>query len=222
MYSNSPVKFDVSDCTLREQSDQHAGWSNENGVHLVLRVPKHATNWSFDLRGIDAAKDYFSQQSASNGGVLLEMDVVTVAGQTALRGLFKYRSPLPESMGMMFVSILWVRLGDAMAQINVESVELGTTGVREATVCVMKGQSAASASPGEPLPMDSMEDMFAHMRAQPLHVLPSDDSQYDQMFPDHPLSKVRHRMAQVEATLSIADTEMARAAPPQAPWWKFW
>ncbi|NHZ94329.1 hypothetical protein [Massilia sp. CCM 8734] len=221
MSSNSSVKFDVSDCTLREQSEEHFGWSNANGVYIVLRVPK-STNWSFDVHDIDTATRYFSQQSASNGGVLLEMDVVSVGGQTALRGLFKYRSPLPQSMGMMFVSILWIRLGDATAQINVESIEQGTTGVREATVCVMTGESPASASPNVPVLMDSIEDMFADMRARPLHVLPSDNSQYDQMFPDHPLSKVRHRMAQLEATLSIGAKEVALAAPGQAPWWKFW
>lgn len=222
MLNNSPVKFDVSDCTLREQSEEHFGWSNANGVYIVLRVPKNTTNWCFDLHDMDASTRYFSQQSASNGGVLLEMDVVTVGGQAALRGLFKYRSPLPESMGMMFVNILWIRLGDEAAQINVESIEQGTTGLREATVCAMTGERPASASPDEPVLMDSVDDMFAHMRAQPLRVLPSDNSQYDQMFPDHPLSKVRHRMAQLEATLSIATKEVPRAAPEQPPWWKFW
>lgn len=150
------------------------------------------------------------------------MDIVTVGGHRALRGLFKYRSPIPDIMGMMFVNILWIRLGDATAQINVESVEQGTTGMREATVCAMTGKSPASASPDEPVLMESVEDMFAHMRAQPLRVLPSDDRQYDQMFPDHPLSKVRQRMAQLEATLSIAAKEAAVAMPAQAPWWKFW
>ncbi|NHZ97569.1 hypothetical protein [Massilia sp. CCM 8734] len=222
MSNNISVKFDVADCTLREQSEDHFGWSNANGVYIVLRVPKNPTNWSFDPHDIDAATRYFSQQSASNGGALLEMDVVSAGGHTALRGLFKYRSPLPDSMGMMFVSILWIRLGNATAQINVESVEQGTTGVREATVCVMTGESPTSASPSEPVLMDSVEDMFAHMRAQPLQVFPSDNSQYDQMFPDHPLSKVRHRMAQLEATLSIATAEAALAASGQAPWWKFW
>lgn len=222
MFSNIPVKFDVSDCTLREQSEEHFGWSNANGVYIVLRVPKNPANWSFDLHDIDAATNNFSQQSARNGGVLLEMDVVAVAGQRALRGLFKYRSPLPESMGMMFVSILWIRLGDAIAQINVESFEQGTTGMREATVYAMTGESAATASPNEPVLMDSIEDMFADMRAQPLHVLPSDNSKYDETFPDHPLSKVRHRMAQLEATLSIATEGPAPVAPTQAAWWKFW
>jgi hypothetical protein len=32
MHDLSSVKFDVSDCTLREQSEEHVGWSNSKGV----------------------------------------------------------------------------------------------------------------------------------------------------------------------------------------------
>lgn len=222
MSSTNAVKFDVSDCTLREQSEEHFGWSNANGVYIVLRIPKHATNWSFDLHDIDAAKSFFSQQSASNGGVLLKMDNVTVGGQAALRGLFKYRSPVPQSMGMMFVSILWIRLGNVIAQINVESVEQGETGIREAAVCAITGESPASAAPNEPVLVESIDEMFAHTRAQPLRAIPADDSQYDQLFPDHPLSKVRHRMAQLMATLSVTAKEEQPVTPRRALWWKFW
>jgi hypothetical protein len=203
MSCTSSIKFDVSDCTLREQSEEHFGWSNANGVYIVLRVPKSTTNWPFDLSDIDAATSFFSGQSANNGGTLLEMNSVTAGGQAALQGLFKYRSPLPQSMGMMFVSILWIRLGDRTAQINVESTEDGVTGVREAAVCAMTAETPTSAAPDEPVLVDSIEEMFVHVRAQPLRPLRSDNSQFDQMFPDHPLSKVRHRMTQLVATLSI-------------------
>jgi hypothetical protein len=222
MRTISSVKFDVSDCTLREQSEEHFGWSNPNGVYIVLRLPKGATNWPFDFNDIDAATKFFSEQSASNGGALLEMDLVTVGGHVALRGVFKYRSPIPQSMGMMFVSILWIRLGDRTAQINVESVEQGDTGVREAAVSLMTEEKTEAAASGEPLLVESMEELFAHMRGQPLRAVPSDSSQYDQAFPDHPLSKVRHRMAHLVDTLSIVAGEEDVARPKQAPWWRFW
>lgn len=219
---NRLVKFDVSDCTLREQSSEHLAWSTGSGVYIALRIPESPANWSFDLHDIDAARNYFSQQSAANGGALLQMDLVTVCGQTALRGMFKYRSPLPQSMGMMFVSILWLRLGDRTVQINVESVEQGETGAREAAVSVVTGTTQPDGSLDEPVLADSVEELFALMGTQKLQALPSDDSQYDPMFPDHPLSRVRQRMAQVEATLTLAAKDNDLAAPTKAPWWKFW
>lgn len=220
--NNRLVKFDVSDCTLRAQSNEHLAWSTANGVYIALRIPESPANWSFDLHDIGAATDYFSLQSARNGGALLQLDAVTVCGQAALRGMFKYRSPLPQSMGMMFVSILWLRLGVRMVQINVESVEQGETGAREAAVSVVTGATQPDGSSDEPVLADSVEELFALMGTQKLQALPSDDSQYDPMFPDHPLSKVRQRMAQVEATLTLTAKVDDRAGPPKARWWKFW
>jgi hypothetical protein len=222
MPSTSSVKFDISDCMLREQSEEHLGWSTGNGVYLVLRVPKSRTNCSFDLQDLVAAKSFFSQQSASNGGVLLEMEKVKVASHTALRGLFKYRSPIPQSLGMMYVNILWMSFGDWSAQLNVESLENGETGVREATVFMIEGESRDIPKPSEPMLVANVEEMFTHMRAQPLRTLPSDSRNYDQSFPDHPLSKVRHRMEQVIATVSISAEAIAPVPQKITKWWKFW
>jgi hypothetical protein len=179
-------------------------------VFLVLRVPQVKTNWPFDLTDVSAAKDYFSQQSANNDGVLLEMEAV------------KYRSPIPQSMGMMFVGILWIPLRDRTAQVNVESLEHGATGMREAAVSLMDVGNPASQASTDQVIVNSAEEMFTHMRAQPLRALPSDGSTYDQSFPDHPLSKVRRRMEQVMTSISI-HVETNELIPPDAKsWWKFW
>lgn len=222
MLSTASVKFDVSDCTLKEQSEEHLGWSAGNGVFLVLRVPKQRTNWSFNLEDVDAAKEFFSQQCAANGGALLEMEGVKVGGRAALRGLFKYRSPIPQSLGMMFVNILWVPLGEQTVQLNVESLEHGETGGREAAVCLLDGGEISVPAAPEPVMVSSVEEMLSHMRAQPLRPLPSDDARYDQNFPEHPLSKVRYRMRHVMETVCISDQPISLAKSKETKWWKFW
>jgi len=223
MPNTNSVKFDISDCTLREQTEEHLGWSTGSNVYLVLRVPKQRADWPFDLRDVDAARSFFSQQSASNGGALLEMESVKVGSYPALRGLFKYRSPIPQSLGLMFVNILWIPLGSCTAQLNVESLEHGETGGREAAVSLIESEGQVSPPESEPVLVRSVEEMFSHMRAQPLRALPSDAQKYDQSFPEHPLSKVRHRMEQVLQTISIADEELASSQGTSASkWWKFW
>ena len=150
------------------------------------------------------------------------MEHVKVANLTALRGLFKYRSPIPQSLGMMYVNILWMSFGDWVAQLNVESLEHGTTGAREAVVFMIEGESRDNIKPSEPVLVASTEEMFTHMRAQPLQALPSDSCKYDQSFPDHPLSKVRRRMEQVIATVSISAEAIAPVPLKITKWWKFW
>ncbi|MBF5005792.1 hypothetical protein [Diaphorobacter caeni] len=216
------IQFDVADCTLREQSEEHLGWSTSNDVFLVLRVPKARADWQFDLQDLSAARNYFSSKCADNGGVLLEIEKVVVHGRHALLGLFKYRSPIPQSLGMMFSNVLWIPYGDWLLEISVESPERGDTGLREAVVLAMGKNNESTAEQATPIVLDNTEDMFATMRARPLQALPSDDRRFDDMFPEHPLSKVRHRMRQLISTVSIAEEVTAPGLPKRAPWWKFW
>src|SRR5262249_30565705 len=79
-----------------------------------------------------------------------------------------------------------------------------TTGVREAAVMAIEGDRWPKRVAEEPIVVKGVEDMFERMRAQPLRAIPSDDEKYDQMFPDHPLAKVRRRMNEVVSTLKVS------------------
>jgi hypothetical protein len=222
------VQFDLADSTLREESAEHRGWSNAAGVYHVLRVTPRRANWAFDLRDEAAAIAFYSNQCIERGGVMLSMNVVQVGKHEALQGIFKYRAPIPGSLAMMFVGILWIPYQDWIAQINVESLESGTTGMREATVMAIEGDNwPRPETETEPVAVSSPEEMFSLMAAQALRVLLSDAEKYDAVFPDHPLSKVRERMVQVKDSLKIVASarELApfRLAPlRQEPSWKRW
>ncbi len=222
------VQFDLGDSTMREESAEHQGWANAAGVYHVLRVTPRRTSWPFDLRDKAAAIAFYSNQCVENGGVMLSMDVVQVGTHEALQGVFKYRAPIPGSLAMMFVGILWIPYQDWIAQINVESLERGTTGMREAAVMMIEGDNwPRPEMDAEPVAVNSADEMFSLMAAQPLRVLLSDAEKYDATFPDHPLSKVRERMEQVKDSLKIV-ASASELAPfrltslRQEPWWKRW
>ena len=214
------LTFDLTDCVLREQSETHRGWMNPAGVGHVLRFHRGAPDWPFDLTDPAGAAAYFRRASAANGGVLLEMEVVAAAGTEALRGLFKYRSPVPDSLGMYYVGIVWLPFRDCVFQVNVEAMEAGTTGFREAAVMVLLGDEWPK-PPQEQIPLiETEEQLQALYRSAPARQLPSDDAKYDPSFPDHPLSLVRARLAQVIATLRLESA--GRALKPfrlRRGWW---
>ena len=107
-------------------------------------------DWPFDLTDSDAARFFCFNQCNDNNGVMLEMGVVSVAsGIECLRGLFKYHAPIPNSLGMAYVGILWLAFEACRYQIKVESMELGDTGLREAVVMMMEGGQMAATKAGE-------------------------------------------------------------------------
>jgi hypothetical protein len=118
-----------------------------------------------------------------------ELKVTSIQGIEALVGVFKYRSPQPGHLGKYYVGIIWLPFQDFLFQINFESLERGTTGLREAAVALI-AEPKSDVTP-EPEVVISAEELFEKLRTGTIRRLPSDDPQFDAMFPDHPLTKVR-------------------------------
>jgi hypothetical protein len=203
MASIDSLTFDLTDCSLRQQSESHRGWMNSAGVAHMLRFHPGPPDRPFDLSDRDAAAEFYRRQCADNGGVMLAMELTTAAGAEALRGLFKYRAPVPGSPAMYYVGILWLPFQECNFQINFEAMEAGTTGVREAAVMLIAGDSWPMPQQEEIPVIDSEEELQALYRAARVRQLPSDDERYDDGFPHHPLSLVRARLAEVIATVTL-------------------
>lgn len=147
--------------------------------------------WTFEPQDSQAAHAYWKHQSEQLNGALLEMASLEIQGIPALRGLFKYRAPIPDSLAMYYVGIIWIPFEKFTYQINYEAIETGTTGIREATVIAMLPDSQLPDTHSEPEMLDSIEVLFDKFHHANIVRLPSDDAQYDEMFPEHPLSRVR-------------------------------
>lgn len=201
MVTVDSLTFDLSDCSLKQNGETHREWLNSNSVAHLLRFNEGRVSWKFDLRDIDAAREFYGQQCKDNGGVMLSLDVISAARAEALKGLFKYRAPNGRS-GMLIVGILWMPFENCNFQINVEALETGTIAMRE-TAIMLKEPDSWPKNDQPPIKVDSAEELFARMRAAPVVALPSDDERYDQSFPDHPLSKVRARLKNIIETITL-------------------
>jgi hypothetical protein len=110
---------------------------------------------------------------------------------------------MPGSLGMAYVGILWLPFQDCRFQVNVEALEMGTTGVRECAVMVIEGDRWPMEPQGEIPLITSEEELQELYRKARVRRLPSDDPKYDASFPQHPLSLVRVRLARVIATARL-------------------
>jgi|SRR5665213_161882 len=135
------------------------------------------------------------------------MQVITIDGIEALRGLFKYHAPGPNRLAMAYIGILWLPFETCRFQINVEAMELGTTGMREAIVMSLNRENSPQfEQSGNPLVIENEEQLNAVYEAvlkKPPRHLPSDDVKYDAGFPDHPLSQVRARLDKIVESLKF-------------------
>ncbi len=197
------LTFDLTDCSLREQSETHRGWVNSHCIGHVLRFAHGRIKWPFDLTNPSAAHDFYARQCDDNGGVMLAMEAVAVTGAEALSGLFKYRSPLPNNLGMFYVGILWLPFDQCSFQINVEAFEQGITGTREAAVMLIARDEWPELDQKDMPVIHNRGELQELYRKARVRRLPSDEPRYDHMFPKHPLSLVRARLAEVIATARL-------------------
>lgn len=222
MLTAESLRFDLADFELREDGVMRRGWINPDGVGQSVQFGSGAIDWPFDLTRLDEAREFYRGQCQANGGAMLAAEVVPIAGFEALGGVFKYRSPEPSSLAMYYVAILWLPFRECWFQVNIEALERGATGVREALVMMLHPESWPEAQ-GEPTMLPAGVDFATHARRTPVRPLPSDEPRHDEKFPAHPLSLVRRRLGEVIATAHF-EPAVARNLRPfrlgRRPWWR--
>lgn len=205
------LTFDLTDCSLQEQGQRHRDWVNSTGVAHKLQFHLGPPNWPFDLTKPRAANEFYQRQCAGMGGAMLSLEVTSAGGAEALFGPFKYRAPIPGSLAMYYVGILWLPFQECCYQINLEAIEVGVTGAREAAVMLIEKDNWPKPPAGTPpVILKNADELFERLGSAPVRQLPSDAERYDRSFPAHPLSKVRARLVEVMKTLKLEKNEVSR------------
>ncbi|NEQ97361.1 MAG: hypothetical protein F6K30_11645 [Cyanothece sp. SIO2G6] len=197
------ITFDTSDWKLREQSASHRMWMTDLRDAVLLRYFAEQPLYPYDFRSLEAARRFYDAQSIENGGAMISVDFVKVDGIDVMKGLFKYHSPDPRSMGMYYVGVLAMLYRDFSFQINTEALEVGETGAREAAVALTLNEKSPEEK--EPVHVESMDELFTLMRSKQVCRISADNEEYDAAFPNHPLSKVRTLQSRILKSLKVLD-----------------
>ena len=93
--------------------------------------------------------------------------------------------------------------------------EYGTTGMRESLAYVVENRGKKpEIDPDAPPPVHvgSMEEFFDRIKQSPITRNPSDDEKYDELIPNHPLSRTRRYLARLAETIEF-DEELYKTKP---------
>lgn len=141
----------------------------------------------------------------------VSVDVVTLACGVA-RYVHKERMP-PPSLGMQYAGMLAIPFERFFTNVLFAGMEHGTTGTREAMLAATgKVPMPGSDEPPPVLTNEEVERMHEAFRNAPPRRLVSDDEQWDPLFPQHPLSRVRAYLRRAQDTLAV-DEAVRRARP---------
>jgi hypothetical protein len=179
-------------------------WKNEEGDSLSLHVFLMVPDLAGPLSRIDRIRDGYRKLIAQSGGALVEVATDELDVLPALRTIFKFPQ---KPHGMSYIGAWTIPRRSFSFVVRVCCAEHGTTGVRDTLVAHKLDL---------PKSKDWFRDPYDSRFRAPVLRNRSDDSEWDGLFPQHPLSRVRASLRSVKDSINIAE-EVRRSEPFVGP-----
>ena len=226
MRSLNSITFDLSGFALQGDREGVRVWHAPTGDGVGLYYFPIPPDIEADLQSVTAVRAFYRTLVMRSGAAIIEVDTPEVDGFLAVRQIIKVPQ---QPHGMTYLGSITLPFRDFSYVIKIQCEEHGMTGVRD-TVILDKKMATGEVTldfekdavrgwmrdPYDP----SIVDVFARNL--------SEAEEYDELFPDHPLSRLRPVLKHVQTTLRIEDEvkreprfELALQKATK-PWWKVW
>lgn len=186
-------------------------WHTPQGDGMGLYFYALPPNIGADLNNLQDVRNFCRSAMTTAYSGLIEADVVMLDGCRALRSIVKQPQ---EGGGMIYLGSLILPFRDFSYVVKAQCAEQGVTGLREAMILdamLGTGQIDTSRMKDGRIP-GWWQDPYDPRVQSPVMRNLAEDPHYDAQFPDHPLSRARAALGQVQASLRIAPE--VKAAPP--------
>lgn len=192
-----------------EHGESHeATFSNEAGDDLALNYFAKPPDIQADIGNVAELRACYRKVAEAHDIALVEADSVLLDGVRAVRTIFKARL---DPRGFAFLGSFTLPFADSSLVIKVQSLEQGITGMRETTVFSMCADQ---------FEFDDATEKMIGWEQDPYDpdyksgFLPNhaDQAQYDEQFPEHPLSKVRRYLREIASEFR-RDASLKSARP---------
>lgn len=190
------IDFDMPGWTEQQPDGNMRFWRAPHGAILSLTL-FNSDFWS--AASDDELRQFARRHAASEQGGLIEVNQLPCENETALRFIYKRL----QMSAYVFTGMFRIRLHGTPMVWTIVDGETGTTGVREA---IIMAELIKSTNP------QTEEDLMKLWGKDPYDItslgvdsrvrrFTSDGEEYDERFPDHPLTRVRRFLVELRTWL---------------------
>jgi hypothetical protein len=207
------VRLDMSGWQEISRTAERIQARNENGEYLEIAVAGITPPEGYPkVPDLAALRDFYERSIAGQPVAVVDLDVLPIQGFHSVMRISKFRAD--NSLAMIYSGTLELSFSEFAYFITVQSLEQGTTGLREAMWAMMHKDEILQEASQPPTQVQSQEDLVALLKSGPVQRAPSDDKQFDEAFPDHPLTRVRRHMNWIAGKIAFAPEIMKTRS-----WW---
>lgn len=149
------------------------------------------------ITSIEALRNFYRHSVSRANGGLIEVELCKKNKISFVRSIFKFRQ---EKSGMAYIASLTIPFKSCSFVVKVQAIEAGITGMRDAVIAdrlIAEG----TISIGETGFLNWFSDPYNDDFAGGVLMNKSEQDLYDEEFPDHPLSRARQLLEQIEQGL---------------------
>ncbi|WP_421800046.1 hypothetical protein [Haliscomenobacter sp.] len=189
------------------------GWTKEeeNSSVIVWVNPEQTIALSlnyFDkepdlptIKDVEILRKFYRGLISQVNGGLVEVNLLTLKGHSAVRTIFKIPQ---EPTGVAYLASLTIPFERSSYVVKIQAPEVGTTGFRDTLISaklldenvVQLGENGFENWFSDPYDQDFKEGLLMNK---------SEDAQYDEDFPDHPLTLARKFLAKIENEIQFSE-----------------
>jgi len=190
---------------LVEKDATWARWQTDEGDIVFLRfIPEPVQN-PVPLSDTNGVREQYKEMVAQQGAAMIELDIVAYSGIPCMEMISKTRM---KPHGMAYAASATLMWRDFSFNIAFHSPERGVTGFRDAIVADKFLAKYAGTEEFDAAFYDRSSNPEAAQRNR------SDDECYDVDFPDHPLSRCRQFLRDLQTHIVIMpEVRNARPCP---------
>jgi hypothetical protein len=217
------ITFNTDELELQGDKENVRVWHTQAGDGAGLYYFALAPNIQADLEFEDEVRRFYRPTIKDSSLGMIQVDTITVDGVPAIKTIFKTPQ---QPTGMTYIGSITIPFRDFSYVVKIQCPERGTTGIREA---IILNRESIDSSDIESFFDKWAQDPYDAFIKSPLMRNRAEAEEYDAQFPDHPLSRARSFLNQVQQTLQVAEQiktkpsfKYVKPSPSGKSWWKFW
>ncbi len=134
-----------------------------------------------------------------SGGAIIEVKKITLDSFDAIKTIFKF--PMQPS-GMAYIGSYTIPFKNCSYVIKVQCPEVGTTGVRDTVILELMTRKGIVKFENNKM-KGWMSDPYDKNQDLPLMMNLAEKEEFDSMFPEHPLTRLRKYLLHIENSVTI-------------------
>lgn len=219
------ITFDTTNYEYLGVEDGIKMWETKQGDLLALYLFDKKPDIGASLDDLLELRKFYRSSVTKAGLAVIEIDTIEIDTVKVVKTIFKAPQ---QSRGMVYIGSLTIPFQDFSYVVKLQAEERGITGLRDTAIfhkMIESGKVIMKDNNDDVEVIGWMQDPYDSAFKAKIMMNLSELEEYDKLFPEHPLSRVRGIFPSVVKTLKIDGS--LKESPVfkfnmKNPWWKVW